>query len=176
MKITIGGIPGAGKSTIGKMLAEKLDHEFLSIGKIRRKLAQERGLTIDEYNSLPEDTDTPVDDYQRRLGKEGDNFVIEGRLAFHFIPDSIKLYFECSPRDAAERIFRDKRDSEKDVDSADQIEKAIISRMISDRERYKKHYGLDCYNPGLFDHVIDTTGRNIEEVLEEAIGICQRYK
>ena len=47
MQITIGGMPGSGKSTIGKMLAKSLGYKYYSIGEIRRELAQKRGLTME---------------------------------------------------------------------------------------------------------------------------------
>ena len=69
MKVTIGGMPGSGKSIVGRALAQVLGYKFYSMGDIRRELAKKRGLTISQYNDLEEDTDTPVDDFQRELGK-----------------------------------------------------------------------------------------------------------
>ena len=38
MIITISGLPGSGKSTIGKMLAKKLGYKFYSMGDLRGKI------------------------------------------------------------------------------------------------------------------------------------------
>lgn len=171
MQITIGGVPGSGKSTVGKMLAKELGYEFYSIGKIRRKLAANRGLTINEFNDLPENTDKEVDDYQTRLGKEEDNFVVEGRLAFHFIPNSVKFYFDCDLHVAAERIYKNQRQSESKYESIDHSYKALKARMQNDIERYERHYGINCYNTKHFEHVIDTTNISIDEVLKKVLNI-----
>ncbi len=91
MIITISGLPGSGKSTVGKILAKKLGYEFMSLGDLRGKIAIDRGITIDELNHLGEKegwTDKEVDDYQREYGKTHDNLVVEGRLSFYFIPRS----------------------------------------------------------------------------------------
>ena len=52
MIITIGGAPGSGKSTVGRMLATNLNIPFFSMGDIRRAYALERGLTIEQLNEL----------------------------------------------------------------------------------------------------------------------------
>ncbi|MBI2473155.1 AAA family ATPase [Candidatus Uhrbacteria bacterium] len=84
MIITITGIPGAGKSTIAKVLSKKLNVPWYSVGDLRGKMAKERGLTIDELNHLGETqdfTDKEVDQYQEKLGKEQDGFIMDGRLS-----------------------------------------------------------------------------------------------
>ncbi|MBU2590087.1 MAG: cytidylate kinase family protein [Nanoarchaeota archaeon] len=171
MQITIGGVPGAGKSTIAKMLAKELNYEFYSIGNIRRKLASERGLTINEFNSLPENTDQQVDNYQTKLGKEGDNFVVEGRLAFHFIPNSVKFFFDCDLHVAAERIYKNQRKSESTYKTVTETYNALNKRMQNDIERYQRHYKINCYEIKHFDYVIDTTKLTIDEVLKKVMKI-----
>ncbi|MBU2638438.1 MAG: (d)CMP kinase [Nanoarchaeota archaeon] len=171
MQITIGGVPGAGKSTVARLVAEKLGYKFYSMGAIRREIAESRGLTIDEFNSLPENTDEVVDEYQKELGKIGDNFVNEGRLAFHFMPESVKIYFRCEAEVSAERIFNDPRSSERKYSSKEDVLADVRERMQNDTERYSKHYGVDCYNHGHFNHVIDTSRLSIPEVVEKVISI-----
>src|SRR5689334_16245543 len=100
MIISITGAPGTGKTSVGKLLAKRLGYNFYSVGDLRGKMAMERGLTIDELNKLGEkdaSTDTMADDYQRELGRKEDNFIIEGRLSWHFIPHSFKVFLKCSP-------------------------------------------------------------------------------
>lgn len=53
-----------------------------------------RGMTLAEYNKLGEtdpSTDIEVDEYQKKLGETEDNFIIEGRTSWHFIPHSLKF-------------------------------------------------------------------------------------
>ena len=58
--ITLSGQLGSGKSTIGKMLATRLDYTFYSTGSAQRKIAAERGLTTLELNKLSM-TDSSID-------------------------------------------------------------------------------------------------------------------
>ena len=174
MKVTIGGMPGSGKSVVGKYVAEKIGYDFLSIGSIRRDLAAKRGLTINEYNSLNEDTDSEVDEYQKRLGREKDNFIIEGRLSFHFIPDSLKIYFHCNLRVAAERIFKASRLNEDKGTSPDEAYERLKERVDSDKARYEEHYHVDAYDGLQFDYIIDTTDMPLDEVKAKVLEILKK--
>lgn len=173
MKITIGGMPGSGKSVVGKFIADKMGYKFHSIGSIRRNLAEKRGMTLNEYNKLDEDTDTEVDDFQRKLGIKSDDFVIEGRLSYHFIPDSFKIYFGCDLRVAAERIFKTSRTTEDKGNSPEETYKKLNERVKSDKKRYGKHYGLDCYDESQFDYVVDTTDLSLDEVKDKVLKIVK---
>ncbi|MCX6741353.1 MAG: AAA family ATPase, partial [Candidatus Parcubacteria bacterium] len=46
MIITLSGKPGSGKTTVAKILAEKLGYKFYSTGDLRGQMAMKRGLTI----------------------------------------------------------------------------------------------------------------------------------
>ena len=180
MIITISGLPGSGKTTVGKLLAEKLGFKFYSIGDLRGKMAMEQGLTIDELNELgmKEDwTDKEVDEYQKKLGMKEDNFVIESRLGFYFIPHSFKVFLKVNLKTGAERIFRDPRPDEKKKGSVEEEIEGIKKRMESDKSRYKKYYGItDFTDERHFDLVIDTTNLTPEEVVERIIEEIQKRK
>jgi len=175
MQISICGTPGSGKSTVAKIVAQKLGYKYYSVGEIRREMAKKRGLTIDEFNSLPEDTDTEFDEYQKKLGKTEDNFVIEGRLSFHFVPNSIKFYLVCDLGVAAERIYKNQRSTEKPYKSIEDAKKEIEERIKQDNQRYFKRYGLRPYHASHYDYVIDTTNISIEEVVQEILEKIKKY-
>lgn len=169
MKITISGMPGSGKTTVGKMLAEKMGLKFLSVGDIRGKMAMDRGLTIEELNKIGETedwTDKEADDYQKEYGERYDNFIVEGRLAYHFIPDSIKIFLDADLREAAERVWNDPRPDEAKRASVEDEMKAMADRIESDKKRYLKYYGVDPYDKKKFDIVIDSTNVSREETLK----------
>lgn len=179
MIISISGVPGSGKTSVGKMLAERLGLRFYSVGGLRGKMAMERGLSIDELNKLGENdrtTDALVDDDQKELGTTENNFVIEGRLSWHFIPHSYKIFLDCDPQEAARRIFAGQRAAsgkerldEKMYESIEETQRAIEARVASDVLRYQKYYQLDYRDPAHYDLVFDTTNMHGPEETTEKL-------
>ncbi len=114
--------------------------------------------------------DTILDDRQIKLWKTEDNFIIDGRLAFHFIPNAIKIFLTVSPEEAARRIFADQ--TRQGVEAHENIENTIVNiqtRRKSEDDRYLKYYRLHIYDMSLYDIVIDTTNRTPEEIFDEII-------
>lgn len=183
MIISISGVPGSGKTSVGKLLAERLDFKFYSMGGLRGKMALERGLTIDQLNALGEKesfTDTEVDDYQRELGKNEDGFVIEGRLSWHFIPHSFKIFLDCDPAEAARRIYEARRCETERSDepcyaNVEEARAELDRRIASDVRRYEKYYGVDYRDPVNYDLVLDTTKmRGPEETADRIMTELKR--
>ncbi|MCX6778955.1 MAG: (d)CMP kinase [Candidatus Magasanikbacteria bacterium] len=171
MIITISGIPGSGKSTVGKIIAQKLGYKFLSMGDMRGAIALKHNMTIDELNKIGEKenwTDKQVDDYQRELGQKENNLVVEGRVSFHFIPNSFKVFLNVDTPEAARRALenRAERTDEKLPDTIEETEKQLVERLKSDQNRYQKHYQIDYLAPSNFDLFLNTTNLSIQEVVD----------
>lgn len=178
MIITISGMPGSGKSTIARLLAEKLGYNFYSMGDLRGKMAVERGLTIDELNEIgkKEDwTDKEVDDYQSELGKKEDNFVIDGWLSFHFIPHAIKIFLKANPEESAKRVFENQRADEEKKETFEEVKDMLNNRAEDSRQRYLKYYNVDYQDLEHYDFILDTTNLTLEEVREKLINFLQSY-
>lgn len=174
MIISISGMPGSGKTSVAKILAQELNVPFYSVGGLRGKMALERGITLDELNALGEEddsTDKMVDDYQKELGAKGGDFVIEGRLSWYFIPHSFKIFLDCSLDEAAKRITKSKSDrpDEEIPDNSAEMRELIQARVASDIKRYDKYYGVDYRDPGHYDLVLDTTGLKSPEETADLI-------
>jgi len=185
MIITISGVPGSGKTSVAKIIAGKLGVPFYSAGAIRGQMALDRGLTLDELNELGEReafTDHDVDEYQRKLGESGEEFVIEGRLSWHFIPKAFKIFLDCDLNEAAKRVFSartlpgENRDDERMYADVEDTKAALATRMDSDDRRYRKYYSLDYRDPANFDLVLDTTTLPSPEATAEKVMEALREK
>ncbi len=146
MIITLSGKAGSGKSTVAKEIASKLKLKHYSTGDLMRSMATERKISLAKLGSLAEEDgsiDKELDDRQIKLGKEENNFVIDGRLTAHFIPNAdLKIFLDCDDKVRAERILRDKREHEEHQDLQETINK-IKEREASERKRYEQYDGVD---------------------------------
>ncbi len=184
MIISISGNAGSGKTTVAEILAKKLKMKSYYIGGLRRDIARKKGMTLEEYNRLGEkdpSTDKEIDDYQTELGKEKDNFIIQGRTSFMFIPHSLKVYIYVDPKVGAARIWKDlqknadKRNEGK-LSSLKDVEKSVDERMRSDKARYKKYYNIDAYDKKNYDLVIDSSNISAEETAKIVVDYVKKKR
>ena len=137
-----------------------------------REIAVERGLSILELSRSAErnvSIDHEIDARTRRLGAEADHFVIDARLAWHFLPKSVKVFLEVRPETAASRIYGAGRAGEHENIDLAGTKEAIARRTASEVERYERYYGVDYLAPSNFDVIIDTSDLDIPGVIS---AIC----
>jgi predicted cytidylate kinase len=175
--ITLGGIPGSGKSTVKRLLAEKLGYQMLSTGDFVREMAHARNLTLEAFNDLiiqDKKLDEEIDARLIELEQHGDRYVVDSHLAFHFIPSGFSVLLTVSPERSAERIFNDAHSPSRSMsgDVMQTLEEArerTARRIQNHVERYQKHYGVDPYHPELYDLVVDTENSKAEETAERIL-------
>ena len=179
MIITISGKAGSGKSTVAKMLSEKLSLKHYSIGDLMRAMANEKKMSLLELNNLAEadkSIDFELDNKLKELGKTKDNFVVDGRLTAFFIPKAqVRVFLDTDDRTRAERILRDKREHEKSKD-IDETISIIRKREESEKKRYMQYYGVDYFNKKLYNFFVDTTNLTPNEVVEKIIKFVDKKR
>ena len=167
MKIVLGGKAGSGKSVVAKRLKEIFNLKHYSTGDLMRKIAGEKGYKIEDYMKVVEaEIDKEVDSRTEKIGKEEDNFIFDSRLAFHFIPDAIKIFLEVSDEEGARRIFANQRESEAKAETVEELANRNRDRWETDRQRYIKLYNVDVNNREEYDVLIDTTELSLDEVVD----------
>lgn len=176
--VSFNGQEGSGKSTIAKMVAEKLNIPRYYMGQIFRDQAEKRGTTLAIFRKLLEEDpalEKEIDSHMKTLVDTNESFVIEGRVAWHLIPQSLKIYLKVDPGAAAERIFKalsekHNRENEDDnLNTVENIQKSIMRRRQEDSERYFNLYGIHQDDEANYDFVLDTTNLNIGEVFEKVM-------
>lgn len=181
--ITISGTPGSGKSTIAQKLAVDLNAERIYVGAIRRELAREKSMTLEqlnEYGQTHPETDVDIDQkiaiQAREAAKKG-LVIVEGRTQFHFIPESFKIFIKVTVEEGARRIWKQLQHEEAQAQRNEgqpksllQVEEDIKKRIASDKKRYKKYYNLDHTDESQYDLVIDTTRISADQATEKILA------
>ncbi|MFA5333613.1 MAG: cytidylate kinase family protein [Candidatus Nanoarchaeia archaeon] len=171
MILTITGDLGSGKSTVAKLVSKELKLNYYSTGQMFRKLAVDMQVSFKELNDLAKKDkriDKRIDDYQKKLGKTENDFILEGRLGFHFIPKSIKICLRVEPKEAARRIMTDNRSDEK-FKTLKEAEESIKSRARIEKQRYEALYKINIDDDKNYDLIIDTTKIPATEVAKKII-------
>ncbi|HLD72231.1 MAG TPA: cytidylate kinase family protein [Candidatus Nanoarchaeia archaeon] len=179
MKITLSGALGSGKSTVAKLVAQKLNLKHYSTGDFMREIAIRRKVTLLELNKLAEtdpSVDKELDERQIKLRKEEDHFIIDARLGWHFIPDSIKVFLNVTDEEAARRIFAEKRKDERYNTTLDLTLENIKRRKESETKRYQQYYGVNYFNLKNYDLIIDTTKLTAKEVADKLIEFVRKKR
>ena len=183
MIISISGSPGSGKSTITKKLAKKLNWPHYNMGKLWRMQAKEKGITLAEFHRYSENNaemDLAIDEYQKKLGKSRDDFIVEGRTSWYMIPHSIKLFLDVGEKEGAKRVFKElqkqnSRNEDVNLQTATDVLASHRRRKQSDSKRYRQYYNIhDVFNADNYDFILDTTGLSIEQIFDKVYAYIQK--
>src|SRR3989344_4458345 len=104
--ITIAGSLGSGKSSTAKAVAQALGYRHFSSGDLFRKIAAERGESVEATNISAEaqkDIDYQVDELLQKMGKEEDRPVRVAGRAGPGMPGSSGVFFSLDFDRAAGR-------------------------------------------------------------------------
>ena len=167
--ITLSGELGSGKSTVANYLISKMPFKIVSAGLLFRQLAAKHGMSAKEFNEFIENDpkyDHYVDDTMAELGRTDEKIIFDSRMAWHFVPQSFKIYLYVDVDTATERIFNDTgRVSESYSDKAT-ARQEIIDRRKSELLRYQSFYHCDLDDYSNYDLIVDTSHATRDEVNE----------
>jgi cytidylate kinase len=165
------------------LVAQKLGFQRFSSGNFMRQIALDTGMSLNELNKKAQNDDSIDKKIDREVRKAGEmqKIVIDSRLAFHWIPESFKVYLDLPAEIAKERILNDlkenklRRESE-ESSTVDEIYKKITSRLESEKQRYKELYNIDHTDKNNFDLVIDTNKNNLEQVVDIIVAEYKKWR
>ena len=174
MLITISGLPGAGTSTVARLVADALGVERVDGGTVFRAMAAERGLDVGSF-SLVAENDPEIDlELDQRLAiraREGD-LVLESRLAAWIVTneglDALRVWVDADEHERARRVA-----AREAVDAAAALE-ANRAREASERRRYRTYYAIDLDDQTVYDLVIDSTGIEPEAIAESIVAAISK--
>jgi len=177
--ITIAGKPGSGKSSAAKNVAQELSYKHYSSGDFFRSIANNRGVSVTELNKIAEtdpQIDIDIDEKNRALNNEID-LVVDSRTAFHWVPESFRVYLDIDPDVAIRRIMQDlavnadRQKSEEAYKNLEEAKEHMVTRYSSENKRYQDLYQLDPSQHENYDLIIDTgiSTNNLDSVVTEII-------
>jgi cytidylate kinase len=161
MNITITGKPCSGKSTVAKLLEQNRNFKRIGVGDIFKEEAKKRDMSAEEFNAFclqDPSYDFFIDDETKRLGAElqGKDIIFDSRLAWHFVPESFKVFVDVNDDEMISRLVNSNREGKEKYDNP-----------IEAKKRYQKIYGVDNSDLSQFDFVIDSSNKTAEEVEAE---------
>lgn len=180
-KISLAGDLGSGKSTVSKLLIDRMGAEYYSTGRIVRAIAERMGMDVNTFNTYMEthpETDNEIDDGLRALKDDPRFLIIDSRMAWRFTPGTFKVYMSTDSEVSALRIMNAHRDGES-FSSLGEAVSSVLARRASERKRYYEMYGVDIKDLTNYDFVIDTTYLTPDEVagmIEKAFRLWQMDK
>lgn len=161
-KITLSGFAGSGKSTVGKLIADKLNFKFESVGNFSREFAMsEFNMTINEFQDKCKNDaslDNLIDEKFRAYCNNSSHLIIDYRLGFKFVQNALHVFLRVSDEEAFNRIAKANRSGE------EVSYEAIIKRNTDMRNRFLETYDVDFTDTSNYHKVIDVDCLNPEQI------------
>jgi len=170
--VALGGPPGSGKSTAGRTVAGQLGLEYRSAGDVFRAEAKARGLDLESFGRYAEahpEVDAELDRTMQALARPG--VLLDGRIQGalcrrHGTP-VVAVLVTASAEERARRL------AARDAQTVEEAARAIAVREASERDRYRRFYGIDVDREPA-DLTVDSTSRGPEEVAAEIVTFLAR--
>lgn len=178
IKISITGDLGSGKSTVCRYLKEHFGLNVYSIGLIQRSLAQKYNMDVLAFNKYMEshpEIDEEIDTELIAIGRNAEDMVLDSRMAWHFVPDSFKVFLTVELTEAACRILKDQRGAVETYSCLDDAKLSLAERKKSENLRYMTKYGVDCSNPNNYDLIVNATDISPEQVAEKIMSEYRKH-
>lgn len=182
--VIVSGLPAVGKTTIARIIAEKLHLRVFGGGDILKEMAEEHGVktsgegwwdTKEGIRFLEERKKSPKfdEDVDRRLLKKaaGGNVVITSYPLPWLSKRGIRVWLSGSAESRAKRMAK------RDKKGIEECKRVIAVRDAENYKIYKKLYKIE-FGKDLtpFDLVVGTDGMSAEEVGKEVLRYVKTRK
>jgi cytidylate kinase len=160
--VALGGPPGSGKSTAGRLVAQKLELDYRSAGEQFRAEAARRGMDVESFGKFAEEhpeVDRDLDRAMQELARPGR--LLDGRIQGILCRrNGIPVRYVVVTAEADERA---RRVAARDHQPLAEAAERVLRRETSERARYSRYYGIDLDREPT-DLTVDSTHLPAEEV------------
>ncbi len=177
-KISLAGDLGSGKSTVSKIIIDRLGAEYYSTGAIVRGVAERHGMSVVELNKYMEthpEIDHEIDDGLCALSDVDKLMIIDSRMAWHFTRGTFKVYLSIDIETGALRIMNANREGEHRA-TLEETVKDTRDRRASEKRRYMEQYGVDIKDLSNYSLIVDTTYATPDEIAEIIIASFEEWQ
>ena len=169
MLITISGLPGAGTTTVSRLVAGALHLDRVPGGEVFREMAAETGMSLAEFGEHVQrhpEIDRALDDRLEARAREG-SCVIESRLAGWLATRAdlvaVRVWIDCSEDERAARVV------EREGGSLEAAREANAARAALERARYRAVYEIDLDDRSPYDLVLDSTSAPATDLADQVV-------
>jgi predicted cytidylate kinase len=169
--IGISGSPGSGKTTVARMLSDRIGIRFHSMGSVFRSIADEKKLSLKELSTLAESDssiDHLIDRRQSEMLRAG-GIIMDSRLSCWLMKRSningLKVWI-TAPLDV-----RAKRVAGREGIGMAEARESIKAREESEADRYRKYYGIDMRDLSIYDIVINNAWMSPEDCCDVILAV-----
>ena len=170
--VAISGELGSGKSAVAASLAGALGAPVVSTGAIHRRIAAQRGQSALETNLAAEEDaaiDQQIDAELQRRGRASEQTVFDSRMAWHFVPEALKVHLVVETRVGAERMAGRLATAVETYGSVEEAVALADERHASEQRRFLTTYEVDIDRLRNYDLVVDTTRATVDEIAEHVL-------
>ena len=133
-------------------------------------MAHERGMEILAFSKFAEgntEIDQEIDQRQAKLARQADDLIVEGRLSAYFVDADLKVWC-TAPLDV-----RTERISQRENKTTLKAREEIITRELSESQRYLEIHNIDTKNMDVYDIIINTHAFKAESVAEIILKVTE---
>jgi len=165
--VAIGGPPGSGKSTAGRLVVGALGLQYRSAGEVFRAEAAARGMDVESFGVYAEahpEVDRTLDERMQALARPG--VLLDGRIQGVLCRRRGTPVYSVVV--TAEEDERARRVAARDGQAFEEARERIRNRAEGERRRYRALYGIEV-DAERGDLTVDSTSTPADRVAEEIV-------
>ena len=167
--IALSGQCSTGKSTLGRLLAEKLEWNYVDVGSEYKKIAKSLNLKIENFGSIPEEQLRQIDDKIKQRMEFEFETIWDSRLSCYLARNNLLIFkIYC----VANLSVRAQRTSLRDSITLEEAKQKVLNRDKEETSVFKRLYTIsDVYNKKWVDLTLDTSTKTPEGLVDEILNI-----